>query len=366
MAVDWMDQSRSDTLTFTMVNQTNINATKGELADVILDKSSVTAGYYTDTRTSGKLVVSDSKWARGSFIRITHSFSGYSNNIGTYIVTDDDWDLNHGVWEQTLTLNSILFGLSTDKLTGPYTIKKNAYGLAAIKSILSGRGRPALYNGALDYRYTGGNKVYETGTSVLSVLYDIASTSKNRIDVDGYGRVTVGKYIAPNSKSASLTIDVNSSNGVVHNDTLKLSTDWLEMPTNAVISYKYSDKKGNQKEIIGRASVSNSDHAATKQRGYTVTAFQSLSEMSPQNTTRANTLAKNLLTREGTELIEWKFTCQYLPIWQGHVVNLIVSDGPNGYKGTRKCLVKNVDIDFGTMTMDVTLKETRSGDYSDD
>lgn len=53
--VDWADQTRRDVLTFQMVSPTNIEQVYGELDGVDLSGSSLTAAYYTDTRTSGKL-----------------------------------------------------------------------------------------------------------------------------------------------------------------------------------------------------------------------------------------------------------------------------------------------------------------------
>lgn len=358
MGIDWKDQSRRDTLTFQMVNPTNINAVYGELDGVILQGSTLTAGYYTDTRCSGKVVVQGNGWRRGSFVRIVHTAPGWSSNLGTFIVTGDDSSRHHGVWEQELELSSVLYGLSTDKLTGPYTIAKRGKALAAIKKLLSGRHRPAIYSSPNDHKY-GSAKVFETGTDVLSVLYDLCSASDNRLDVDGLGRVTVGKYIRPASKTPKFTVDLSDSRGIAHDD-LKLSTDWLSLPTNAVVRYKYSDKKGRQKEIRATATVNSKNHAARGVRGYNVTSFQDLTEMSPATKNTAQKKANNLLKGDSTELVEWELTVQYIPVWEGDVVVLVVPDGR--YKGKRKCLVKSLDLDLATMKMKLTLKETASGD----
>lgn len=89
--VDWADQTRLDVLTFQMVSPTNIEQVYGELDGVDLSGSSLTAAYYTDTRTSGRLKVVGGNWRRGSMIRVIHAVPewNYKAELGTYIVTDD-------------------------------------------------------------------------------------------------------------------------------------------------------------------------------------------------------------------------------------------------------------------------------------
>ena len=47
------------------------------------------------------------------------------------------------------------------------------------------------------------------------------------------------------------------------------------------------------------------------------------------------------------------------------MVELNIPDGEKAYRGVRKCLVKNLDIELRHMTMTATLKETASGDEED-
>ena len=93
-----------------------------------------------------------------------------------------------------------------------------------------------------------------------------------------------------------------------------------------------------------------------------MTDFRSLSELSPQTVARAQQLANQYLKEQAAELITWELTTTYLPIWEGDVVDLVINDGMNAYRGVRKCLVKNIELDLATMTMHLTLKETASGD----
>lgn len=369
MAIDWKDQTRKDRLTFQMVSPTNVNQVYGNLTGVDLSGSSLSAGYYTDTRTSGKLRVVGGNWRRGSKIRVVHEVPawGYKNEIGTYIVTDDSTTKENGVWVTELTLQSMLFGLSKDKHVKPWTIAKNARALKAMEQSLKAGGvQYRKLSGVLDTTYKSA-KVIGSGTTRLAALYDLAGAAKDRLDVDGHGYVTIEKYVRPGAKAAKFSIDLADSRGVVQ-DGVERSTDWLQLPSITAVSYKYTDKQGNksvQKEITGTARVSSSLHQSYSNRGYNVVDFRSLSKMDPQTTARANELAKQYLKDESRELVEWTINTTYLPLWIGDVVTLVVRDGDKAYQGNRKCLVKAIDLELEHMTMKLTLKETAAGTKGD-
>lgn len=370
MDLDWKDLTRKDELKFLMVSPTNLGDIYGELDGVDLSGSSLEGAYYSDTRTSGTISVVGDGWVRGSLIRVIHTVPsfGWERTLGTYIVTDDQASRSNGVWKYRLTLQSMLFGLSTDKLVRPWTISKNAMALKAIKDCLNAAAfKYSIVSGANDYKLKT-PQVIESGTSRLSCIYSLCSTTRNRLDVDGNGVVVVSKYVSPASKTPSARIDLSDSRGIAHDD-LSRSTDWLQMIDVVGVSFKYSEsvkKNGKttsvQKEINASAKVSSSLHNSHANRGYSVTDFRSVSDLSPQTAARAQQLANQYLKEDSPELITWELTTTYLPVWEGDVVELVVHDGLEAYRGIRKCLVRNVDIDLNTMTMHLTLKETSSGD----
>lgn len=368
--MDWLDQTREDRLTFTMVSPTNPAHVYGTLDGVDLSGSSLSAGYYTDTRTSGSIRVIGDNWIRGSLVRVTHEVPkwGYKRDIGTYIVTDDSATRSYGTWAYDLTLHSRLFGLSTDKHTKPWTIAANARAMAAMEQSLKQAGCPyRKVNSPKDKTYKSA-VVVEAGTERLAALFDISKVANDRLDVDPQGYVTISPYISPASMTPSYRIDLGGPRGISMDD-VERKTDWLEMVDVAVVSHKYSAKSGNesvQREIDGIATVSSSLHQAHAQRGYTVTSFQSISEMSPQTKARADQLARENLQKEQRELVEWTIPTTYLPLWEGDVVELAVHDGLEAYRGVRKCLVKSVELELEHMTMQLTLKETASGDKGDE
>lgn len=371
--VDWADQTRRDVLTFQMVSPTNIEQVYGELDGVDLSGSSLTAAYYTDTRTSGRLKVVGGNWKRGSMIRVIHAVPewDYKAELGTYIVTDDGATREHGEWTYELTLNSRLFGLSVDKHTRPWTISAKASALKAAQQSLKDSGTPYRLVSAKDKKYKSA-VVVESGTTRLKALFDICEVAGDRLDVDAHGRVTISPRVSPSSKTPKWRIDLADTRGIAV-DGLSRSTDWLQMADIVAVSHKYTEqvKKGRktesvQREINGIARVSSNTHQAHGKRGYSVVNFISLSEMSPKTAAQAQKIAQQHLKQEQRELVEWELTTMYRPIWEGDVVELVVHDGLKEYQGVRKCLVKSLDLNLKDMTMKLTLKETASGDKGDE
>lgn len=363
--MDWHDLTRTGEVTVEHVSPNNLDATMGRLEGVDLGGSSLSWGYYADTRTTGKLRVVGDGWQRGSMLRVTYRIPewGWQRELGTYIVTNDSASREHGAWTYDLDLQSVLYGLSTDLLVRPWAIAKNAMALTAARQIVAAAGRELVADGANDYRLKSA-KVIETGTSRLSALFALADMANDRLDVDGHGRVTLSPYVAPAAKVPTLSVDLADPRGVAL-DGLTRSTDWLQMPNVAAVQYTYNDG-GKQREIVASASVSASAHQSQSARGYTVTDLHQLTEMSPATAQRAQQLAAQYLANDATEHVEWSLTTTYLPISAGDVVELVVHDGMADYRGRRRCLVKTCELDLGTMTMALTLKETASGDEEGD
>ena len=363
--MDWRDVTRTDKIIVQMVDPTNIDAVMGELEGVDLKGSSITACYYTDTRVSAKLKVVGNGWIRGTFLRIIYSIPewNWSTELGTFLVTGDNASRDNGQWVTELTLQSMLFGLSTDKLVRPWAIAKNAMILKATAQCLNAAGRKHNLSGAADHRLKA-TRVIETGTDRLKTLFAFCQLTNNRLDVDGHGRVTMTRYVAPATKAPLWRIDLADARGVAL-DGLSRSSDFLQVPNVVGVCYKYNvtqNGKSVQKEINARAIVpANSPHSSSR-RGYTITDFREVNELSPATAARAQQLANTYLQNDQREHVEWELSTIYLPLWEGDVVDLVVPDGERAYQGTRRCMVKNVEINLGTMGMKLTLKEVASGD----
>jgi len=358
---DWADLTRTDRIVVEQVSPTNLDAAMGTLDGVELGGSSLSWGYYVDSRVTGKLTVMGEGWRRGSALRVTHQVPewGYSRELGTFIVTNDAATRTRGGWSYELDLQSTLYGLSTDLLVRPWAISANAMALTAARQLVEAAGRELVADGANDYRLKS-TKVITVGTSRLSALFALADMANDRLDVDGHGRVVLAPYVPPSAKVPTLTVDLGDPRGVAL-DGVKRTTDWLKMPNVAAVSYTYNSG-GKQQQINASATVAASSLLAHSARGYTVTDLHELSEMSPATAARAQQLAAQYLTNDGVEHVEWTLSTTYLPITAGDVVDLVVHDGADEYRGARRCLVKTCELALGDMTMALTLKETTSGE----
>ena len=373
MALDWRDLRREGRLTFEMVSPNDTSQVYGELEGVELSGSSLSAAYYTDTRTSGKItVVGEGYKYRQSFIRVTYSIPswGFTRVLGTYLVKNDDGKRENGAWVYELELQSMLYGLSTEKGVQPWTLAKGADAIKTIRQIVgaAANGKVKLKEHDVKPHKLSQPLVLEYGSTVLARLYDLCKVSGNRIDVDGYAGVTLSRYVEPDKRTPTLTIDLSDPRGIAQ-DGVELSTNWHEMVSVAAVSYKYTAQtttdgktESVQREVNGWATISRSEHQSQSNRGWTVTSFESLSDVENPTKAMADKKAKENLAKASREQVEWRLTTMFIPVWEGDVVNLVVPDGMSAYRGTRKCLVKAVELDLEYMTMELTLKETASGD----
>ncbi len=387
MSYDWRDQTITHRVRVMMVSQTNLNDGWGELEGVDLSKSSIDANYYTDTRYSGKLHVVGEGWRRGSFIRIVHEVPewGYSNILGTFIVTDDKASEENGVWHYDLELHSTLKALEKDLLATPWTVAKGSSALHCTKQALTSSGLHSMrkvlgsfsnvYDATVevddslaeDVRATTA-QILQAGKSRLECLFAFASMCNNRIDVMPYGYIKVEKYVSPAAKQPKWRFDLSDPSGIVEEGSLSRSSDWLTMADTVAVVHRYTETSGSdssskseQREVYATAKVASDAHHSTSKRGYTITDFREIKSMSPKTATRAQEIARGYLA-EDVEQVEWDLKCSYVPLWEGDVVELYVHDGDPTYRGVRKCLVKDVTIDLQYMHMSLTLKETASGD----
>lgn len=343
------------------VSQNNLDQAYGILDGVILDNLSVTGSYDSDTRTSGSLTYKGDDWIRGAFLRIEYDVEKYEyrRTIGTYVAVEDPATYKKGYVSTKLKLQSAgLYTLSTEILPQPWSLSQGASVRTAMHQILNNSNRP-YRDTATNDTYVSDAIVLEDGKSVLEWLYALSAIANVRIDTDGEGYVTIKNYEDPNNISASYLINFLDSRGMAQ-DGLTRTTDYLSIPGRAVVTYKYTtteDGTSLEHLITGTADV-ESGFASPASRGYVITDYHSESDMSPATNERATQLARQYLTENTAENVEWELTTIYFPIWEGDVVDLYIETGPPRYQGIRHCIVKSIDINFGDMTMGLTLRET--------
>ena len=367
MTNDWLDQTRRGRMRAYMVSPTKLDMELGEITGVDWAASTISAGYYTTTRTSATLKLVNGNWIRNTFVRLVYEIPewGYSREIGTYLVSNDNAKRQSNAWVTTLELHSMLFALDSEIAPESVMVQTDTSVFTPMKNELALARREYSFISPRDYRFTTPT-VFEGGHSRLSRLSAMCSTSNNRIDVDGHGRVTIAPYVAPAAKSPVFHLSLLDKRGIVK-DGVERSTNWLEIPNQAAVRYKFSvtDEATGETyddEITAVVYASADAPNGANNRGYNITHYTELMDMSPATHARAQEIARNNLKNNSHEKVEYSLFTKYLPVWEGDVITLDIPDGLAEYQGRRHCLVKNIDLDGPYWDMKLTLKETAAGD----
>lgn len=361
--MDYKDQRQQRTLHAYMIPPQNLDDVDEELTGCDWSTLQISSGYYTDARVSGSLTVVNSNFKRGRFIRIIVEFEDETKQeLGTFAVSNDYGERVNGAYVQELQFISILHTLSFDYMPDVLVLGNGSYALNAIEKTIKEPGKTEssyVITDAVDYRVAN-VLVLEAGKTRLSRLFELCSLSDNRLDVDGHGRITISRYVLPSSKTPKFEFDTADERGVIKDDISRSST-WTETPTRCVVAYDYTEGSGDdavEKHMFGEAWNNSTDP-----RGYWITDYEVVNDLNPPTKTNLNALAKKNLADKSIEKNEWTFESKFIPnLWEGDVVNLIINDKYDTYTGTRKCLVKNLDISGPFLDMTITLKETAGGD----
>ena len=367
--MDWKDLNRTGVLHAYLVSPNNLDVIEGELLGIDWSTLKLTAAYYSDTRTSGSLSVVGDGWNHDEphtpFVRIVYEIPewNYVRELGTYIVRTDPQRIQQGAGITDLELQSMLYALSLEfperrKALAPGSLVKTA-----MKSELNDAGLAFEISGANEYQITT-LSVLENGQSRLARMFVLTGLSDNRLDVDGHGVIRPAAYVLPDNKTPTCRIELDDPRGIVK-DGIKRTSDYLQQPSDAVVVYKWTETENGESvehEITAHATVRPGDHASVDARGYRVTDFQSLNDLSPRTAQRAYNIAAENLKKASNTRTEWEISTKYMPLWEGDVVELVVPYGDRQYRGIRKCLVKNIELSGEFLDMNLTLKETSGGD----
>ena len=386
--VDWRDVTAEHRIRVVMVSQTNLDDQLGELEGVDLSGSFLEWGYYTDLRTSGRIQVYGENWDRGRFLRVYHDMPdyGFSEVLGTYIVVRDDAREVNGTWVYDLELHSTLEMFVGDVLTRPWVIALGASSLDTIRQVIASSGAHSMRKTLANLSGAGNStvtvdtslstdvqattaQIMKAGQSRLECLFALCKMGNNRLTVNSWGTPVISRRRSLAKVEPKWRFDLADKSGVVVDGSLTHSTDWLELPDTYAIEHTYSDKsdsKSEQRELYGLAHVRASSSHTVANRGYSIVHFESVREMNPKTSQRANDVARERLTKDSVEMMEWQLSCTYIPLRDGDVVELVLTSGMPEYRGVRLCMVKSVEVNLARMTMNVTLKEVASGDKGDE
>lgn len=344
----WLDATREDVLRVVQLSPNQLDGTLGDLPGVLASGASITEGYYTDNRTSAKLTVLEAQREPYAWLRLVHECPGYgwSEELGTYVVAQEDTAYQGGTSTTDYDLRSILWAISSDTQPFHFSIGAGATTRQVFERICQTVGKSGrILAGAGDHRY-GDSVVYDVGNSYLSDLFDIASTSNNRLDVDGHGRITLGPYTPPSQRDPDWVLD-SSTKPIVIDDGIKVEDTTGQATSRVVVTYKSGDT-----EINAGADVDASSPYSSARRGYTIAETKQATDMSPATQAQADATARSdlaLNTSDAGRVRSCK--CLYFPVHEGDVV-----EWREGTSST-KYLVKEADKDLSDWTVSLTLKE---------
>lgn len=360
--VDWTQPTkRKWAFEFRLIPPNKLNDSYGTLNNVDISSVSITEGYYTDTRMQGKMTYYGKNPYRQAYIRIIakDTTTGYVEELGTFIPTSDDVTMEGSVVKTSVNLESILYGISQQKLQKTWVCQYSDYAKSHLYDIFETKcGFVAGESIVIDTIYSptvSVSAICDAGSSILELIYGICNASNYRLSVDGHGCVHVGFYVAPSERDATFTITADSADSIVL-DGVTRSSNYLEMASQVTVhaTDDNSNELTSTKTASGRLSIA--------QRGYVVGKYYDVSSMTPFTQARADQLASEYLTKATNENMEWTLTTEYMPIRAGDVGYLEGLQDNYGYGTKKKVLVKSRDLDLATMTQKLTLKLASSND----
>ena len=343
--IDWKDPKRTDVIHFKMVDPNNLDEVYGDIDLVQFDGTTITYGYYTDTRYSSQITfLRDNNYVDNMWIRIIHEVpsENYVNELGTFIPTSPNVNYD-GTVTKTFALQSPLWALKSDYVTKSFTVAKNTSYLTAFKNACEKTNRAYILANPNDYKSQKG-VVYEAGTSYLDVLMDLADASNNRVDIDGHGRLIFSPLEDFQTLTPSWELDVDDPRSMIVQGSVKMEPETEERPNRTIV---INDK------YVGVADLPDGEEYSASQRGYVLAKTYSVSSV--KSNVQAKSLAQSYL--DGfSKNTQWSMETLYFPAKCGDNVYFTI-------EGKRHiCMIQSIDpVNLDTMTMSITLKEVSDG-----
>lgn len=339
--IDWRDPARRDEIRFQMVDPNDLDTVYGDLTDVQLGSSSITYGYYTDTRYSSDIsFLKSNNYVENAWIRIIHDVQSenYTNEFGTFIPSSPS-EKRNGAVVVTLDLQSPLWGLKDDMLTAKFSIGKNTSLLSAMQRIMESSNRPYFLNNPNDSAAPKAI-VYDVGETKLKVLHDLCDQSGNRIDIDGHGQLIIEPMPDHANITPQWTLDYDDPRSMIIEGSLKMESETADLPSRAIVV------NGNS---IGYADLPDGVSYSAHQRGYV--KAQKYEDSTANTSAKAEASARRFLD-SASKAVVWSMDALYFPCKCGDNVNFIL-DGEK-----HVCMIQSIDpLRLDTMTMGLTLRE---------
>lgn len=355
--MDWTKHTIRYEFSFRMVSCKNVDSSTSEFKGVVLDGSTISAGWFTDVRTSASLKTIDDNWDGESWIRIILKATDEDGNthrktIGTYVVKNRTEDYDHGSWVRKYELQSALYTLSTEKLWHPITIAEGTSRRKAIETLCYRSGRQFNFKDMADYSFTT-NATYDAGTTVLSDLFDLVQYGADqRVDVDPDGRINIKPWAYRKNKSYIWSFDPKNFKTTIIG-AIKRDANLEEMASEVAVMLKKGDDERHSRE-----SLKVNGGTGWYRRGFNITNFYTVNVDDEDDVTQSNAdwYASKYANKQRGETLSYSFKTSYIDLWIGDVVRLWVYDSNKRYGGWERLFVKTLDINMHDMTMSLNLK----------
>ena len=359
--MDWYQTGYSYQIDVEVVKATDITAVKGILNGVLLDNCTINENYYSDSRVQGKVATlvkegESDGYLENHRLRIVLSIPSrqWIEPLLTGYVSDIAETKEHGYVKRVYTIEGTMWGLLDHVMKEPVTIGKGAKMVSIWKSLMEKQTKMQFdTTGSQDHAFKN-TIVYEAGTKLGTILFEI-SESYSRMDVDGYGRVTLKKYTNPSKQASSRTVFYSDFKNITLPQTGNTRVDYDNPGRVVVTSTVTIEKNGKstQQVVVGSYDAPSSDKNSLAVRGYLKGVTESYSGVSENpSKSELDSVAKKKYTDSQTKGKEWDASSVFANYKAGEVITYIHSNLERS-----KCLIKTVNTNLSSFTQDLTLKE---------
>lgn len=349
MAIDWTRGDLRHGLTVLQVDPNGLTEVRGELRGATGGK--VDLQYYGDTRMGAALETTGAHgWDGSSALRLVHTVSDYTGMLlveplFTGFVTDASWEGEGDARKVSWTLSSTLHAMETAKTALPFSVAAGSKALDVVRQVCSTLGRPCrIDQTAHEYAFST-NKVYEAGSTYISILFDLCDRSENRMSVDADGIVTFAAYQPPSSRGADFDASELGGRGAVIGP-VSGGAMGLDAPARVIVRAEDGDAS-----VTGVASVPDGAPSSAKVRGFSNDRFETASDLSPFDESTARALAQRYLESDLSEVPAIKHGLMYRPLREGDVERLTMADG-----SVARWMVSGASLDLTKWTWELDLK----------
>lgn len=360
--MDWMKANYSYDITVSVVHQTNVDNVLGILNGVQNSGLTISENYESDSRVQAKVTTyvkegESDGYVENARLRITLSIPSeeWSEELVTGYISDISETIEHGYTERSYTIEGTIWGLLDHKIKDPITIGKGAKLLNIWTNLMSTQTKMQYSTtGAQDHSYSD-TILYEPGSTLSTVLFEL-SEEYDRMSVDGHGRVTLTKYIAPSDQTPSIVIDAHDLRGLTIAPINKTYKKW-ESPGRAIVTATISREENGktvQEVIAGSYDAPATDDTSIERRGYLRARTDSYTGTSenPSKSELDTAARKNWETAQDKGN-EWTASSVFADYHAGTVATFI----PMGESSSCKVLIKSVTTNLSEFTQELSMKE---------